>query len=251
MTNTIRVLVPIDSHDESALKTALAYAKKICELENCSDVILLTHTKNQLTQTSLSGFLGKAMVRTLAKGTASLSGGIRLHAETMRTMSQSARKSVVLVYYAEQSILDFVDGLHNIGGVVAVPDFEGGADDWSQRWGVIVHGEKRQEPATLIEDQTVVKALETLTQIVNLSTGLSNPSDKEHANTVLRILRAKGHTDPSPHIKSWAIQHGWSPKGGDALEALSRKIWKLKSKPSLSGFHNVEKRYQSWRDGGG
>ncbi|MCK8465200.1 hypothetical protein MUY35_15175 [Aliiroseovarius sp. S1339] len=251
MTNTIRVLVPIDSHDKNALQTALAYAKKICEQENFSDVVLLTHTKNQLTQTSLSGFLGKAVVQTLAKGTASLSGGIKLHAETMRTMSQSARKSVVLVYYAEQSILDFVDGLHNIGGVVVVPEFEGEADDWSQRWGVVVHGEKRQEPATLIEDQTVVKALETLTQIVNLSTGLGNPRDKEHANTVLRILRAKGHADPSPHIKSWAIQHGWRPKDGLALEELSRKIWNLKSKPSLSGFYNVEERYQSWRDDGG
>lgn len=251
MTNTIRVLVPIDSHDKNALQTALAYARKICEQENFSDVVLLTHTKNQLTQTSLSGFLGKAVVQTLAKGTASLSGGIKLHAETMRTMSQSARKSVVLVYYAEQSILDFVDGLHNIGGVVVVPEFEGEADDWSQRWGVVVHGEKQQEPATLIEDQTVVKALETLTQIVNLSTGLGNPRDKEHANTVLRILRAKGHADPSPHIKSWAIQHGWRPKDGLALEELSRKIWNLKSKPSLSGFYNVEKRYQSWRDDGG
>lgn len=250
MTNTIRVLVPIDSQDENAFQIALAYARKICEQENYSDVVLLTHTKNQLTQTSLSDFLGKPVVRTLAKGTASLPGGVKLRAETMRTMGQSARKSVMLVYYAEQEILDFVDGLHNIGGVVAVPDFEGEADDWSQRWGVVVHGEKRLEPAPLIEDQTVVRALETLTQIVNLSTGLGHPRDKEHANTVLRILRAKGHSDPSPHIKSWAIQHGWRPKDGEALEALSHKIWKLKSKPSLSGYYNVEERYQSWRDGG-
>ena len=90
-----------------------------------------------------------------------------------------------MFYYAEQEIFDFVDGLHNIGGVVAVPGFAGEADDWSQRWGVIVRGEKRQEPAPLIEDQTVVKALETLTHMVNLCTGLSNPRDKEHTNTAL------------------------------------------------------------------
>ncbi|MDJ0825090.1 MAG: hypothetical protein QNJ16_06250 [Rhodobacter sp.] len=249
MPNIIRILVPIDSHDEEAFKTALGYARAICEQENISDVILLTHTKSQLTQTSLASFLGKQAIRSLAKGAIRLSNAISLNAETMRTMHRPARKSVVVVYYAEPDILDFVDGLNNIIGVVAVPEFPGEAEEWVRRWGAAVHGQERRQSAPLIDDPTVVRALSALTQIVNLSTGLGHPRDKEHADSVLRILRAKGHADPSNYIKSWAIQNGWRPKDGAALEALSRKIWGLVRKPSLSGFHNVEERYRRWHDG--
>ena len=83
--------------------------------------------------------------------------------------------------------------------------------------------------------------------MVNLSTGLGHPRDKDHADETLRILRAKGHADPTPHIKSWAIQQGWKPEHAAMLEALSRKVWNLKGKPSLSNFYNANERYARWR----
>jgi uncharacterized protein YjcR len=66
------------------------------------------------------------------------------------------------------------------------------------------------------------------------------------ANQVLRILRAKGHGDPSATIKSWAIRHGWRPGDAVDLEALARKIWSLKVKPSISQIYNAQERYQRW-----
>ncbi|RUW72392.1 hypothetical protein [Mesorhizobium sp. M2A.F.Ca.ET.067.02.1.1] len=166
----------------------------------------------------------------------------------MRKIRPSSRKSVLIVYYAAPDILDLVDGLHNVAGVVAVPDLPGTADDWARRWGAIVHGQEQQPPVALIDDPVVVRGLEALTRIVNLSTGLLHPRDKDHANETLRILRAHGHQDPSPHIKSWAIRNGWRPDGAADLEILSRKIWSLKSKPSLSSFHNATVRYERWRN---
>ena len=128
MTTPIRVLVPVDAYDAESFRLALGYAQKICEKVGSQDVILLTHTKNQLSHTSLSRFLGPAALRALDKGSMPLSWGGRLSAETMKTLRYSARNAVVVVYYAEPKILDFVDGLASVGGVVAVPDIAGEAD---------------------------------------------------------------------------------------------------------------------------
>jgi hypothetical protein len=167
----------------------------------------------------------------------------------MRTLRYTARNSVVIAYYADEKILDFVDGLNNIAGVVAVPWLPGEADGWAVRWNAHVHGQAKQAPASLIDDAVVVGALETLTTVINLSTGLGHPRDKAAANEILRILRTKGHADPSASIKSWAIRRGWHPESAIELEALSKKIWCFKTKPSLSGFHDPHGRYERWKAG--
>lgn len=250
MTKPIRVLVPVDSQNAEALNLALGYAREICDKvgPDVRDIILLVHSKHQLEHTSLSRSLGAAYVKALSKGPIALSGDGRLHAETIKTLRYPPRKSVVVVYYAEPKILDYVDGLNNIVGVVAVPDIPGEADNWVARWGAIVHGQEQQAPpAQLIDDPVFVRALETLSSVINLSTGLGHPRDKAMANEILRILRTKGHSDQSASIKSWAIRRGWRPDDAADLEALARKIWALKAKPSLSGTHDPAGRYQRWQ----
>ncbi|SBW04881.1 conserved hypothetical protein [uncultured Alphaproteobacteria bacterium] len=247
MSEITRVLIPLESHSIETFQTALSYAIQICKKTKASSIILLTHTKQQLKGTSLYQFLGDRAVKALSKGTVALSGGIQLRHETMQTLRWVSHPSVILAYYAETRILDLADEQHNIVGVVAVPDLPGEADDWATRWGTIVHGRGRVAPAALIEDGIVVRALEHLTQMINLSTGLGHPRDKEQANEVLRILRAKGHMDPTPKIRSWAIRNGWRPKDADELEKLSLNIWKLKNKPSIAKFCNAHERYDRWR----
>ena len=165
----------------------------------------------------------------------------------MKTLRHQTRSAVVIAYYANEALLDFVDSLHGVAGTVAVPWVPGEADGWTARWGALIHGQVKQSPAELLDDPVVVRALETLTAIINLSTGLGHPRDKQMASETLRILRTKGHADPSGTIKSWAIRHNWSPAAASDLEALAKKIWSLKSKPSLSAFHDPNGRYDRWK----
>jgi hypothetical protein len=251
MSTIIRVLIPLDSHEEQTFGLTLAYAERVAKGTGVSDVILLTHTRHQLDSTSLSRFLGRPAAKVLTKGkAASLPWGGRLHGETMKTLRSQARGAVVIAYYANEALLDFVDGLHGVAGVVAVPWVPGEADGWAARWSAHVHGQKKRPPTVLIDDPVVVRALETLTKIVNLSTGLGHPRDKQMANETLRILRSKGHSDPSGTIKGWAIRHGWSPTAASDLEALAKRVWSLKTKPSLSAFYDPDGRYDRWKAGG-
>jgi hypothetical protein len=247
MSSTIRVLIPLDSQEEQTFGLALAYAEQIAKARHATDVILLTHTKGQLDSTSLSRFLGPTASRALVGGkTARLSWGGALRSETTNTLRHKSVNGIVIAYYANETLLDFVDGLRGVAGAVAVPWLAGEADGWAARWSAVVHGQEKTSPAVLIKDPVVVRALKSLTTVINLTTGLGHPRDKQTANEILRILRAKGHADPSGTIKSWAIQNGWTPKAGSDLEAMSRKIWALKAKPSLAGFHDPGGRYARW-----
>lgn len=247
MSGIIRVLVPLDSQSDAAFQLAFKYAESICQKSGANVIVLLTHTKSQLEHTGLARMLGSHVIKAIGKGNATTSAGYALRAETMRTLRYLSQKSVLVVYYAEAGILDVADGVQNVAGVVAVPDHPGDADPWVQRWGAHVHGQTRQAPSVLIKDPVVVAALDELTKIINLSTGLAHPRDKERADETLRILRAKGHADPTPNIKSWAIQKGWKPDHAVALETLARKIWGLRNKPSLGRIPAAHKHYERWQ----
>lgn len=252
MTPIPRLLVALDSHHPQAWQIALAAANQICANAGSSvrNVVLLIHTKAQLNHTDLFGYIGTAPAKALGRGDAvNLSSGAKLRCETLKTLRYLSAKTVVIVYWADVSILDHVDGLTNLAGVIAVPEFPDDASQWEERWKPSVYGRPAKSAATtLISDPIVERALQTLTTLVNLSTGLGNPRDKQHAKNTLSILRAHNHQAGSEKIKSWAITHGWRPKDAVELALLAEKILGQRSKPNLSGIYNAQERYQQWRE---
>lgn len=244
-----RVLVPIDSHDEQAWQAAIIYANQICELSagSVQNVVLLLHTKRLLKGTDLSHFIGDAHSKILDSGGAlSLPSGAKLRCETLRTCSTVLSRAVVIAYWADMTMLDFVDGLRHLAGVVAVPEFPGGVDAWATRWAPVVNGPKTPS-APLIADPVVEKALVSIDIVVNRSTGIGHPRDKKLAADVFKILRNKGHQADPELIKSWAIKHGWESGNAAELASLAGKTLSQKTKPSLAGVHNAEDRYLRWQ----
>lgn len=242
----------MDSQDPTSWQYALAYALRICKDSSgsLSKIVLVTHTKQQLSRTSLSGHIGDAQAKILHKGNPlTLSSGVTLTHHTMRTLSSVQRGTVAIVFYGEDGILDFVDGIIGLGGVVVVPELDGYAAGWTERWNPIVHGTPAAAPSVLIADKIVTKALTQLSGFVNLSHGVMTPRDKEHSDDTLRILRANGHSLDPKQLKSWAIKNGWQIGAAEELAALAVKIWALKGKPNLSKIHNPAGRYEGWLEG--
>ena len=157
-----------------------------------------------------------------------------------------ARGAVIVAFYADNKMLEKLDGIDGLVGIVAVPDLASDIDQWVARWNPMVHGQPASAPTTLISDPVVEKALASLSSWINLSHGIMNPRDKGHADEMLRILRAKGHTFEPDKMKSWAIRNGWKPGAADELATLATRIGALKSKPSLSAYHDPDGRYGRW-----
>ena len=246
----VRIVVPLDSQSKEAWLVALGYANTLCEQQpdKFQKVLLLVHTRTQLENTVLATHLGKAQSKALLDGAGiGLPSGAKLTFATNRTLSSNQSRTVIIVYFADDGILEVVDGLVDVAGVVAVPDFPEEASEWCSRWNPFVHGAARSTQDVLVDDPVFAKALEWITSGINLANGALNPRDKSHAEEALRILRAKGHTADPAKIKSWAIKHGWKPSAAVELERLAERILGLASRPSLSKFHNPEGKYQGWR----
>lgn len=245
----VRVVVPLDSQAKTSWDHAIAYAKKICEGSQgqITKIVLLTHTKTQMTGTALGSHIGSAAAKSLSSGgVIAIGGGGALSYQTMRTMPMVLRNTIIIAFFAEPKMLDYIDGLTAVSGVVVVPDLAGDADGWIARWNPLVHGAASSQPTTLITDKTVEAALENISRMINLSHGALNPRDKSYADEVLRILRSKNHKVEPQKLKSWAIKRGWKVTAADELAALAVKIWALKAKPSLTRINNYEARYTSW-----
>lgn len=249
MSNIPRIFIPLDSQSAPSWQTAIAYAEQIARTVGSTPgtIILLTHTKSQLKDTALAAHLG-ANAKVLASGSdVRLSTGPTLTARTLQTLRSPPRDSVILAFFGEDRMLETVDGLRNLAGVVVVPDHVSDAAAWKERWNPTVHGQPTPAaPAVLLPDTRIEKAMLGLNGWINLSHAILNPRDKGHVDEVLRILKAKGHVLDPKALRSWAIRNGWQPGAAGELEKLAAKIAALKAKPSLAKMHNPNGRYDSW-----
>lgn len=252
MSDPYRLIIPLVSQSAEAVQTALRAAVELARRATnpLTDIVLLTHGKTQITQTTLAGVLG-GHAKALAKGQrVDLGGGIFLRNETMQTLKFSSSRIVVVVYYAEGRILEFVDGLSGVEAVVAVPEFPTSGEVWKKRWSPHVLGEAaRPAVAELITDPVVETALKGHARLSNQSHTVLHPRDKEYADETFRILRAKGHALDPAEIKSWAIRNGWKPGAAEEIANVAAKMNRLKGKPNLAKIHDPSARYDRWNKG--
>lgn len=77
-----------------------------------------------------------------------------------------------------------------------------------------------------INDPIVRAAIRSLTMSVNLSTGLSHPSDKAHAVETFKVLKKAGHDWDPDDVHAWALANGWHNRGADDLRKYADGIRK-------------------------
>ena len=244
-----RIVVPIDSQNPMAWKVAAVCADYFCLHSTADKILLLTHTKEQLRRTVLATHIGPAAKTLAANGELVMPSGAALRHVTRQTASQLANRTVVIVFFADDDLLEIVDGWTGLAGVIAVPDCAGQIDGWIERWSPSIYGQDQTKcEVDLLADKVVENALEALSRSVNLSHNIMSPRDRNDAKETLRILRAKNHFPVPAKVKSWAIRNGWKPGAAEELATLAAKISALKTSPNLSGIYNAEAKYEGWRN---
>lgn len=70
----------------------------------------------------------------------------------------------------------------------------------------------------------VLEALKSLTNRVNLATGLAHYSDESAAKEMFKLLHEEGEILAGADITQWAVANGWRAKDAQALGQLAEKI---------------------------
>lgn len=247
----IRIVAATDGYQDDALRLALGYVGAVLKARSLtsSDVVLLTHTKYQLSGTSLASMLGTAATKALLAGKPVGIPSGNLRHVTLRTMSNVRPECIIIPFYADEKMLDEVDSKSGNLAIIAVPNQEGDAASWAHRWNATVHGQKKAPPAHLITDPVIASAMKTVTLLCNISHSAMQTRDIGYANEIFRILRNKGHDLVPEQIKSWAIREKWHPGAASDLAKVAAKVKALKTKPSTAGFHDPDGRYDRWKNG--
>jgi hypothetical protein len=68
------------------------------------------------------------------------------------------------------------------------------------------------------------EAINTLSKVVNISTGLAHPFDEARAKELFKALKAEGEHLVYDEIKKLAIENGWPDRHAHALAELGQRI---------------------------
>ena len=247
---TKRVLVPGDDLNHEAIGNAIGLGIELSKQASADidGVIIFIPSKAQIRHSSLETVLGEKLAKSLYQGkNVNLHSNISLSVETIKTFKSAYKKYIVIAVYADQKMMDQVDGMPNLHTIIAVPHIHNALDEWSKTWSPHILGDdnnKREEK--IITDAILESALESLTNGINLSHSILNPRDKEHADNTIRILRRNKHIEDPSNIRAWAIKNGWHPKAAGELEKLWTKIYKLTNTPKVKDIVQAKKTYEYW-----
>ena len=246
---TKRILVPGDDLNHEAIGNAIAIGIELSKKEagDVDGVVIFIPSKGQIRHTSLETVLGEKIAGSLHKGNeVELHSNISLRAETIRTFRSTYERDIVVAVYADQKMMDQLDGMSNLHAIIAVPHLPNALDDWAKTWSPSILGEQPSKESKIVNDAIIESALSSLTNTINLSHTILNPRDKEHADNTIRVLRRKKHTEDSSNIRAWAIKNGWHPKAADELEKLWVKIFNLKNTPKVKDSIQAKRSYEYW-----
>lgn len=248
-TEILRVVVPPMDDDAVGWQYARAYADKIAAdpAHGVKEIVLYVATKQLLKNSDFPHITGAGFAKTLHdKGAITLSNGLVMRAETIKTLRFSGRGALILGFWVDDKMMESIDGMEGVSAVVAYPWGEDALANWTRTWSPVVHGKAKQVVTPLITDPTIEAALKSLTVGMNLShTGL-HTHYAESAERTLRILRAKRHILEPDNIRLWAVQNGWQPGAAADLQKKAKKVAELKTKPSINSFEGGERTYDYW-----
>lgn len=72
--------------------------------------------------------------------------------------------------------------------------------------------------------ELLARAIQTLSDIVNVSSGLAHPLDEARAKELLKALHARGESLTYDSVKKLALENHWAARHADDLAELAQRI---------------------------
>ncbi|MGA1825513.1 MAG: hypothetical protein ACMUIP_12715 [bacterium] len=128
--------------------------------------------------------------------------------------------------YSSKKDQKVLDSLNSVQAIMLLPWTEDEGKAWLSTWNVTTLGNSTWQVQQTSLPADIEADLLRLTQGINLSTGLSHPSDKESAKHILNGLKKKGHRLDADDIRKWALRNNWKPRHAEDLAKLAHRYFK-------------------------
>lgn len=138
---------------------------------------------------------------------------------------QTGQGIILAIYCTKDDMAKVTSNSSNSSKIIYVSWLMEEADNWENIWknnGLeIKHGTPSNQQIVL--NPKVEEVLRCLTNVVNLTTGLAHPSDKERAINEFKNLKQLGIKENPEYIGNWALANGWNARHIDDLKKLATK----------------------------
>lgn len=223
MTN--RFLFKNEGPNDQVIVNALRHASEISTQSNNKSIHIIFPHKANFESTNLGKIInqifGAGSAKKLCKG--ETIGNLDFILPSKISFNNSS--GTILAIYCTPDDMNKIDSNSSANSIIFVSYLLEEADIWENTWynnGLdIIHGESSQQIEILSEE--ITSALKRLTSIVNLSTGLTHPSDQKHAQRIFKELQEKGYKADEQAVANWAIANGWNARHLDDLKKLTKR----------------------------
>lgn len=233
----------------SADVIALGLAKAIAEAKSLGKkrVWIVSHGKSNL-DGYISDAIGKGAADALSKGKSVRAGDIEIVFYGDRTLPYGGDGSPVVVCYPNDKLLDKLDGMSGIPCLIVLPWLHQETEAWiAAHAPEDIYGAVTTAQST-VSNPVVEKALETLLAVINVSTGISHPSDKATAMRIFKtLIKGKEAYDPD-EVRAWLVQKGMRPNHANDIRDIAADPSKFRARTDSSPNMDQLRR---WREEAG
>lgn len=178
-------------------------------------------------------FLGDRIAKALCKGATVRIKGENVRITTELSMNLDSTKTfyphssygMVIGVYLSRKDQDLLDSVSSARAIVLLPWTEDEGKAWLSTWNATILGKSTWQIQKIVFPADVEEALRSLSRVINLSTGLAHPSDKEAAKRTLSGIKQTGHRLNPDDIKKWALRNNWQPEHAEEFAKLASRVW--------------------------
>jgi hypothetical protein len=209
----------VDGWDDDAVRAGYDWLLRFATNNGFSTATLFSHQKQ--TVQNLDDALAPRGTRLYRDGRL-VERGITVAVNTARSQGGYPRDPVLALWADDHDLLDRLDKWP-VPSICAIPWGDSIAN-WKAKWTPTDIRTGNPAPADYpVLSPVVVKGLETITALANLSNGLDR-YNRDTAIDAFRLLHAAGEQFDPRQVRAWAARNGWGEANAAGIEDLAQGV---------------------------
>ncbi len=220
-----RFYIHTEGLDEAAYKKAIKSAYELADNDtSIKRIILLLYAKNQVIL--LEKIFSSQIIRKLLTDTGYTFPDTKvcLKIETIKTYEDafSTSADIVITFGINAENIFRLDDFYCTKVIIAIPWLVQGLEKWIKTWEPIeLNGEQNAIMPYPLPSLIVQQAFQTLTSLINMSTGISHSSDKEMAKTFVLALHGNEQSLDANAVFAYLVKElNWDTDTANKIEKL-------------------------------